>query len=426
MNLSFLKSKETKNASWIIGGKIAQMALSLFVGVLSARYLGPANYGTINYGMALTSFFMSLCTLGLPKIVIKDFLDNPDEQGEALGSAIMMRVISSLASSAMIIGISFVLDYGSWETVVVVALCSTSLFFHAFDTIGYWFQAQYKSKVNSIAGLVAYAVTSAYKIVLLILKKSVCWFAFAAALDYMVVGLLQLCAYKRYRGPGLIASASKGKYLLKNSYHYILSGMMVSIYGQTDKLMLKQMMNEETVGYYATATAICSMWTFLLSAIIDSMFPTIVTSFKEDKELFERKNRQLYAIVFYISMLVSVGFLLFGDLVIKILYGAAYEPAGLPLKIVTWYTAFSYFGVARGAWIVCNEKQKYLKYMYAFAAILNIGLNLLLIPTLGASGAALASLITQMFTSIVIPSCIKDLRPNVKLIMDAVLLRGVF
>ena len=59
MNFNFLKSKESKNAIWIIGGKIAQMVLSLFVGVLSARYLGPANYGTINYGMSMVSFFMS-------------------------------------------------------------------------------------------------------------------------------------------------------------------------------------------------------------------------------------------------------------------------------------------------------------------------------------------------------------------------------
>ena len=44
--------------------------------------------------------------------------------------------------------------------------------------------------------------------------------------------------------------------------------MMVSIYGQTDKLMLKQMLSEEATGYYATAGAICSMWTFILTAII--------------------------------------------------------------------------------------------------------------------------------------------------------------
>lgn len=423
MNFSFLKSKESKNAGWIIGGKIAQMMLSLLVGVLSARHLGPANYGTINYAMSLTSFFMSFCTLGLHSVLVKDFIESPEKQGEALGSAIFMRILSSAASCIMIICISFVIDFGDWETVAVVALCSISLVFHAFDTINYWFQSQYKSKANVIATLISYVVVSVYKIVLLVLKKDIFWFAFASTLDYITLGFVQLIAYKRNRGPSLSVNWQKGKALLGESYHYILSGMMVSIYGQTDKLMLKQMLNEESVGYYSTATAICSMWTFVLNAIIDSVYPTIIMSFKQDKETFEKKNRQLYAIVFYISVFVSLCFMVFGDLAIKILYGEAYAPAAEPLKIITWYTAFSYFGVARGAWIVCNQMQKYLKYMYILAALINITLNLLMIPFMGPSGAALASLITQISTSIILPFCIKDLRPNAKLMLEAIMLR---
>ena len=75
MNLNFLKSKESKNAIWLIGGRVAQMVLSLFVGVLSARYLGPSNYGLINYASSLVSFFMSFCTLGINSIIIKDFFN---------------------------------------------------------------------------------------------------------------------------------------------------------------------------------------------------------------------------------------------------------------------------------------------------------------------------------------------------------------
>ena len=202
--------------------------------------------------------------------------------------------------------------------------------------------------------------------------------------------------------------------------------MMVAIYAQTDKLMLKQMLDESAVGFYAIATTICGMWTFVLSAIIDAMYPTIVQSFKQNQALFEKKNRQLYAIVFYISVLVSIAFVFLGDFAINILYGEAFAPAALPLKIITWYTAFSYFGVARNAWMVCNEKQKYLKYMYIFAAILNVLLNAIMIPLWGPAGAALASLITQVFTSIILPYFIKDLRPNAKLMLEAIILKDVF
>lgn len=420
-----LKNKEAKNSLWLIGGKVAQMILSLFVGVLSARYLGPSNYGLINYGTALVSFFMSFCTLGINSIIVKDFFDHPEEQGKALGSAILMRAISSFCSCILIIGISFLLDYGDWETVLIVALCSISLIFHVFDSINYWFQAQYKSSVTAITIFFAYVATSIYKIVLLILNKSVFWFAFATSVDYIALGILLLLFYKKHNGPKLSFSWQKGKSLLQKSYHYILSGMMVAIYGHTDKLMLKQMLDETATGYYSTAVALCSMWTFVLTAVIDAMYPAIIESFKKDKALFDRKNRQLYAIVFYLTVFVSVVFVIFGEFGIGLLYGEEYLPAASPLKVITWYTAFSYFGVARSAWMVCNDKQKYLKYMYIFAVIINVGLNFALIPVWGTVGAAAASLVTQIFTSMILPSFIKELRPNAKLMLDAILLKGV-
>ena len=64
--------------------------------------------------------------------------------------------------------------------------------------------------------------------------------------------------------------------------------------------------------------------------------------------------------------------------------------------------------------------------MYFGAAIINIILNLLLIPQFGAAGAAFASLITQIFTSLILPALFKGMRPNTMLMLEAIFLRGVF
>lgn len=93
---------------------------------------------------------------------------------------------------------------------------------------------------------------------------------------------------------------------------------------------------------------------------------------------------------------------------------------------MTWYTAFSFLGVARNAWIVSEGHQKYLKYIYGCAAIINVIFNLFFIRLWGGCGAAVASLITQIFTSIVLPMFIRDLRPNAKLMLEAILLKDVF
>lgn len=421
----FRNNKEAKNAGWLIGGRVAQMILSFFVSILTARYLGPGNYGIVSYVNAYVAFFTSLCTLGLNSVIIKDFIDKPEEQGEAIGTSLAMRFASSLLSTLMIVFIVRVVDHDEPTTIIVAVLCSVSLLVQILDTFNYWFQSRYESKITSIATFVAYAATALYRIVLLVLQKNVEWFAFATSIDYIVLGAILFAAYKKYNGPKLSVSINKGKSLLGRSYHYILSGMMVAIYGQTDKFMLKQMLDETSVGYYSLASAVNLMWVFVLQAIIDSMYPTIMNLYGKNKEQFERKNRQLYAIVIYVSMAAAICFVLFAPLVIKILYGDAYMPAVGPLRVITWYTIFSYLGVARNAWIVCMNKQKYLKYMYLSAAFINIGLNYIMIPMWGASGAALASLLTQVCTSLVLPCCWKDMRPNVRLMIDAFLLRGV-
>lgn len=424
--MRFFKDKEFSNASWLIGGRIAQMALSLFVGMFTARYLGPENYGLINYGTAYVVFFTALCNLGLNSVIIKDFVDHPDDQGVTIGSVLIMRFVSSMLSSVMIVGIVSIIDKDEPLTIAVVALCSLGAVFHVFETFRFWFQNQYKSKIISIASFCAYGFTAIYKIILLILGKDVRWFAFSTSVDYIVVAIFLFIAYKIHNGPKLKFSINKSKKLLSISYSYILSSLMVAIYGQTDKFMLKQMLGEIEVGYYATATTICGMWSFVLQAIIDSIYPTILRLYTVNMESFNRKNRQLYAIIFYVSFFVSVGMFILGDWGISILYGDDYAPAALPLKIVTWYTAFSYLGVARNAWIVSEGKQRYLKYIYFSAVVINILLNFCLIPIMSASGAALASLITQIFTSIILPMFFKDLRPNAKLMIDAILLKDIF
>lgn len=418
-------NKTILNASWLIAGKIVHVLLSFFVGILTARYLGPNNYGLINYATAFATFFTSFCTLGINSVIVKNFIDHPEEEGETIGSTLVLRLASSFLSLCTIVGIVSIIDANERITILVVALYCTSLVFHIFDTFNYWFQSKLLSKYYAIATLVSYLVASAYRIILLMLGKSVIWFAIGNSIDYCIVAIMLFVFYKMNHGPKLSFSVKKSKELLSISCSYILSGLMVAIYGATDKLMLKQMLDDTAVGYYALALSISTMWVFILSAIIDSLKPTIMRYHNTDKIMYEKTTRQLYAIVFYLSLLASSFIALIATIFIRIVYGNEYLPAVTVLRVVVWYVAFSYLGVARDVWIVCERKQKYLKYIYMFSAILNVILNLITIPRMGANGAALSTVITQFCTIFVFPLFIKDLRTNVKLLFDSIRMRGV-
>jgi len=419
----FLKNTTVKNAGWLIFGKVAQMIISLVVSMLTARYLGPSNYGLINYAGAYTAFFMAFCTLGINSILVKEFIDTPEDEGKIIGSTLVLKGISSILSAILIICFVCVLEADEPTTIAVTALSSISVVFNIFETFNYWFQSKLKSKVTAIVTLVAYFATSLYRVVLLILGKSVKWFALATTIDYVIIGILLVLCYWHYGGKKLAFSKSVSKHLLNKSVHFIFSGLMVSVYRYSDKFMLKQMCGESEVGFYSTAAVLSTMWCFVLSAIIDSVYPSIMSEYQKSKEFFEKRNRQLYAIVFYLCAIVSVLLCVFGEFVIKLLYGEDYLSAVVPLQVLTWHTGFSYLGVARNAWIVCENKGKYLKYIYLIAVIGNLIMNYLLIPILGATGAALASLLTQILTTFVLPLCIKDLRRNAVIMLEAICFR---
>ena len=192
----FSRNKEVKNASWLILGRIFRLILSFLLSIFTARYLGPGNYGLINYANAYVAFFTSLCTLGINSVIVKDFIDNPDEQGVTLGSTLGLRIMSSMLSTIAIISIVSVIDKGETTTIQVAALCSISLVFKAADTFEYWFQARYESKVTAIVTLLAYIATSIYKVILLVLNKNIQWFAFASSVDYIFLAIFLVYAYK--------------------------------------------------------------------------------------------------------------------------------------------------------------------------------------------------------------------------------------
>lgn len=419
------KNRVARNAGWLIGGNIIYKLIAFIVGIWTARYLGPSNYGLITYASAYTTFFFSLCTLGINSILVKNFVDYPEEEGITLGTSLALQGVSSLLSIGMICLIVFFVDYGDAITLTVVFLCSLGLFFQMMQSIQYWFQAKLESKYVAIATTTAYIITSLYKVVLLISGADVVWFAIATSVDYLTASAIMFVAYKAKNGPKLGFSKLKAVQLIKDSYHFIFSGLMISIYGATDRLMLKHMIDESAVGYYGTAQSLCDSWTFILAAIITSLTPVIIDKHNTDMFSYEKTNKKLYAIVFYCSAIVGLLITFLAEPIIKILYGQSYIPSIQPLRILTWYSGFSYLGVARDAWVICENNQKYLPYLYMCSAILNVILNALMIPSMGASGAALATLITQFGTVFIFPVFIKNMRPNVKLMLDAILIKGI-
>ncbi len=415
-----------KNAAWLMGGKLLQMVVDLVAGLLTARYLGPDNFGLIHYAAAYTGFAAVFCSLGLPSILIKELTGEPEKEGEILGTAWFLRGLSSLAASCLVLAAACRAEGEKRIFLVTVLFSCLGMGLQMLEGFSDWLQYRRLSSITAAAYLLAHLLAALCKLLLLMTGKPVQWFALTAAVEQLTSGTCLLLAYRKYGGKRLRISRERGKVLLAKSRHFLLPGIMAAVYGQTDKLMLGALLGEAETGYYATAVSLSGAWCFVLSAMIQAAYPAIAQAHQRSRALFEKQNRQLYGLVFYLSLGVSLGFCLVGEPLVLALYGEAYLPAAAPLRVITWYTGFSYLGVARNIWIVCENRQNRLIWVYAGAAASNVLLNLAWIPRWGTVGAAGASLAAQIFTAVLGPLFIPGLRENGRLIWGGILLQDLW
>lgn len=420
-----LKSKLAKNTIWIIFERIIQMIISLIVGSLSARYLGPSNYGLINYGASIVALFTAITKLGLDGVIVKEYVNRKNENGTLIGTAIIMRTISSIISMLLIYITVLVLKPNNTLIHLLTLLQSISLLFQSFEIFDLWFQSNLNSKYTSIAKSLAYIVVSVYKIFLLVSSKSVIWFSFSTTLDYALIFIILSIMYKKNNGQKLTFSKNTAKLLFKQSYQFILSGLMVTLYMQMDKIMIGNMIDDLNVGLYSAATTICTLWAFIPEAIINSFRPVIYELKNKSEELYLKRLKLLYSIIFWLGILFCTFIVVFSKYIILILYGKNYLNAQTTLVIAVWYTSFAYVGVARNIWIVSENKNKYAKSFTIIGAIVNLVLNLIFIPKYGINGAAIATLFSQISVVIIAPLLYKDTRISTKYIVESILLINI-
>lgn len=407
-----MNKKVVKNAAWIIGCRIVQAVFALVISILQTRELNPDGFGLLSYAISICSFMLPIVRLGVENVLVNEVIRHPEEEGKIMGTSLILTFISSLFCIGGVAVFVSVANPGEPVTLAVCVLYSLLLIAQSTDLVQYWFQAKYLSKYTSLTVLGAYVVVTAYKIFLLVTHKSIYWFAVSNAMDYGLISIVLMVIYTVKKGQRFSFSWATAKRIISQSKHYILPQLMVAVYAQTGTVLLKAMYDTETVGFYTLAVTISGYTNFVFMAVIDSMRPLILESKLEDEKKYRENVTLLYSIITYLAIAQSVVISLLARPVVPFLYGEAFMPTILPLQIIIWYSTFSYLGAVRNVWILAEGKQKYLWKINMCGAIVNVSLNLLLIPLFGIIGAAITALITQIFTNVVMSAFIKPIRES--------------
>jgi len=401
------------NTSWLLGERILRMGVSLFVGIYVARFLGPEKFGLLSYALGFVMLFGTIASFGLNEILVRELLQEKTQIKELLSTAFFIRVFGFLMMGCIII---FALQFTNDDkyTHLMITIITLSIFFQSFNVIDCYFQSQVQSKYVVIVQFIQLLITSLIKIFLIINKATLIWFAIVFLIDQALLAILLLSIYRWKKEWFSVFSVrwKLAKQLFTNAWPLIFSGMMVSIYMKIDLIMIKEMLDAKAVGIYAAAVKLCEVLYFLPVVVMSSLFPAVVEARKKDLIVYRKQVYRIYEIMIGATAIVAIITTFLADWIVNILYGSIYQEAATILQIYIWAFVFVSLGVVSSKYLVAENLEIYAMYRSILGAIINITLNWYLIPIYGIKGAAIATLITQIFVAYLFLFCFQSTRYN--------------
>ena len=417
---SIKNNKIFKNTAWILIEQISQLLVGFIVTILVSRYFGPENYGILSYGTTLISLFLVLSKLGIDSIIISELIKNKDKEGEIIGTSIVLRIISSILSILLLILTVAILRPSAKIVLIISIIQSFSIIFRSIDIFDFWFQSKLASKYSSISKIISLTLAFILKTILILTHRNILFFAISTLLEPIATAIFLYLIYKKQRGSKLRFNLATGKSLLQKSYHFIISGLLIYVYTQIDKLMIGSTLGDIHLGYYSAALKVCTTC-FVLSNSVFISLRTII--FKVTNKSYLRHLKQTYAILFWLNVIISFIITLASNIIIATLFGEMYKLASDTLTVLIWYTPLSILGTARQIWIIMEDKNRYAKKFALIGVVINILLNYIMIPIMGITGAALATIVTEFTTCFIAPMFFKETRKHTKILIEALIFK---
>lgn len=387
-------NKYFKNTGWLMFGKI----LSMVVGFVIARYLRASSFGELSFADAFTMIIAAVGALGLDTFIIREILNEPGKKDEILGTSLFMRLGVNALLIPITVGIYLLFhnysekpgDSLTW----IILILSFASFFKSFNVIDSYFQSQVASKYVVKVQNICVVLSAVVKVLLVVCKMPLIYFAASLTFDSfaLAAGLVYMYHQRGFSLSTWTFSRKRAVSLLKQSFPLILSAVMVSIYMKIDQVMLKSVGSVE-VGIYSAAAKISEAWFFIPVAIVTSVFPALIHARKTDLGRYQKRLRNLYDLLVFISLPVAVVISFLAPFIIQFLYGDTYNGAGQMLAIHIWSGLFVFLGSASSQYLLAEGYTMISFQRTAMGAVINILLNLWLIPLYGGVGASIATLI---------------------------------
>ena len=398
LNLSPTKEKVVRNVVWAVTGKVVTLLGSLLVGILVARYLGPEQYGLMNYVVSFVMLFQVLASFGMDNIEIREESKSPEEKNKIIGTAFTLKIIFAIITIALVCITAWLFETDSF-TRWMIALYSLSMIMNSFNVIRNYFTSlvwnEYIVKTEISRTLIGAGV----KVLLLLLEAPLIYFFIALLFDTILIAGGYLMSYRRK-----IDSIRKWRfdketamYMIKQSFPLAVSLSAVLIYHRVDQIMVGKMLTNTELGYYSVACRFTEIIMFIPTILAQTITPILVRNYKENFAIYRNKTQQFVNITVWICIIISIITALISHWLILYTFGSQYLPATIVLQILAFKSVGDALSATAGNMIIIEGLQKYAWIRSVTACFVCVGLNLLFIPKWGLIGTAIASILTYLY-----------------------------
>ncbi len=386
-----------KNTGILSVAQIISYILVFFYTIYIARYLGAEGFGILSFAIAIVGIFTILTDLGISTLTVRDVARDRSLGPKYLGNGLIIKVILAVVSFGLIALAVNLLNYPS-ETITVVYFIALSTIFGSIASFIFSiFQAHEKMEFQGLGQILNAVLMFSGVFIAIAMSLDVIGFSivyFVASLISLIYSLL-IYIWKFSLPPVEIDRVFWGK-LLKGAIPFGITGIFVTIYYWIDSVMLSVMAGNEVVGWYNASYKVIFLFLSFQSLFIVSIFPVLSSFYKTSRESLKYAYERSFKYMSIISIPIAIFGTLVADKIILLIYGPDFMPSIVALQILIWTVVFMFNNNISGNFLGSINQQVVVSKVAAVGAVVNIVLNLVLIPKFSYVGSSFATVFTEL------------------------------
>ena len=371
--------------------------MGFFTLVYMARYLGAEGFGILSLALSITGIFAIIIDMGLGTLMIREVARNKLMADKYIPNVPLMKVILSFFTLGLIILFVNIIRYPEIVSIVIYII-TLSVIVNAFSVIlTSIFQANQKMAYISISTIINGASLLLGTLIGIYYHFEIIYFAALYVISNILVFAFITSAYKwKFNFPKFKIDWSLWKPTIKESWPFAITSLSGMLYTYIDSIMLSIIQGTIAVGWYSAAYRFMLMALFIPGTMNTVIFPVMSKYFKSSNNTIKMINEIYFKYMIIIGIPLGFGTTLLANKIILLIYGIGYTQSIIALQILIWTIVFTFTGASFVQVLQSINKQLIITKISGICVIINIILNLILIPKFSYIGASIATVITEI------------------------------